>query len=407
MTQVEEQIKRLLEKQELDLRSTKYRYMDQKVTPDVLAFIADCILNLPAAKAGDFTRNDIWHSDYFAKNVELIYNKPSAKNKTMVSEYDKFIAQPLKTLSYAGLLEENKVGVTNHYSLKSKELLEYISLNDRNAFNFLRIYLEAVLKASGYFGRIENYIQSYQSGRFDANTFAELKDSFIRFTLGNSRIRQDVEIRRIFPKVLNIFAVTYGTPGTVSGRLSDGQYLYSDLMYNGVNFRDIAKNKNESRQEAAIRLKQIENLDSFDLSDEYSDYEMRKAMDAVKKRHYPNSEVRDKYAQGLATQVHHIFSQKAFPKLKSRLENLILLTPQQHNTLAHPRNNTQYTDPAYQVVCLIAKTGSVKQSVDANDGFYSQEGLVGVINKGYSTNLSEASSFATINNLIRSHQLSS
>lgn len=405
MNQVEEKIKQQLDKQSLDLRSTKYRYIDQKVTPDVLAFISDCILNLPTNKVTDFTRNDIWHSDYFSKNIKLIYNKPSADNKTVVSEYDKFIAQPLKTLAYAGILEEHKVGIVNHYELKNSELLEYISLNDRNAFNFLRVYLEEVLKASGYFGKLESYINSYQNGAFDTNTFADLKDSFIRFTLGNSKIRQDVEIRRIFPKVLNIFAVTYGTPGTAKGRMSDGQYLYSDLMYNGINFRDIAKNKNESRQEAIVRIKQIEDLDDFDLSEKYSDYEMRKAMDAVRKRHYPNSEVRDRFAQGLATQVHHIFSQSAFPKLRSRLENLILLTPQQHNTLAHPKNRTQYTDRAYQIVCLLGKSDSVRVSVDESDGFYSREGFIGVINKGFSDSLGQSSDFEAINKHIRSHQL--
>src|SRR5688572_32800944 len=114
MTPIEDTITQLLRTKNHDLRASKYRYIDQKVTPDVLSFIADCVVNLPPARVENFTKNDIWHSDHFSKNVVLIYNKPGASNKTVTSEYDKFCAQPLKTLAYAGILNETKVGRQNH-----------------------------------------------------------------------------------------------------------------------------------------------------------------------------------------------------------------------------------------------------------------------------------------------------
>ena len=43
------------------------RFMDQKVTPDVLSFIADCVLNLPSKNS--FTVKSIWTSGYFEKNI--------------------------------------------------------------------------------------------------------------------------------------------------------------------------------------------------------------------------------------------------------------------------------------------------------------------------------------------------
>lgn len=392
MTPIEEKISHLLNSKSHDLRVSKYRYMDQKVTPDVLAFIADCILNLPPADAENFTKNTVWHSTYFSKNVVFIYNKPDANNETMTSEYDKFCAQPLKALSYAGVLTEEKVGGENRYSVNDREILEYISLSDRNAFNFLRLYLEKVMKDSDFLLKIETYIQKYKSGAFTTNDFTDLKNAFETFTLGNSNINQVIEIRRIFPKVINIFAVANGTPGSRKGRVTEGRYLYSDLMYNAINFRDLGKLKNVSRQEAENVISTVES---------YNRYEEVKAMAAIRKRHSPNSEVRDSLATGEATQVHHIFPRSKNPELRSTLENLILLTATQHNSKAHPSNRTQEVDPAYQIECLLAKSDSVKASVINDDGFYSKEGLVNVLNTGLNLNVNAGMSFEDINQRIR------
>lgn len=392
MTPIEEKITKLLNSKSHDLRTSKYRYMDQKVTPDVLAFIADCILNLPPLDADNFTKNTVWHSTYFSKNVVFIYNKPEANNETMASEYDKFCAQPLKTLSYAGVLTEEKVGGENRYTINDMEILEYISLNDRNAFNFLRLYLEKVMKDSGFLLKVETYIEKYKSGTFTSNDFVNLKSAFEVFTLGNSNINQVVEIRRIFPKVINIFAVANGTPGSRKGHVTEGRYLYSDLMYNAINFRDLGKLKNVSRQEADKVTSTVES---------YNKYEEIKAMAAIRKRHYPNSEVRDSQAIGEATQVHHIFPRSRNPELRSTLENLILLTATQHNVKAHPSNRTQEVDPTYQIECLLAKSDSVRTSIMNDDGFYSKEGLVNVLNTGLNLNVRAEMSFEDINQRIR------
>lgn len=376
----------------MDIRVSKYRYMDQKVTPDVLAFIADCVLNLTPAEAENFSKNTVWHSSYFSKNVVFIYNKPEANNETMSSEYDKFCAQPLKALSYAGVLTEEKIGNENRYSVNDREILEYISLSDRNAFNFLRLYLEKVMKDSGFYTKFETYISKYKSGFFTPADFTDLKSSFETFTLGNTNINQVVEIRRIFPKIINIFAVANGTAGSRSGRVTEGRYLYSDLMYNATNFRDLGKLKNVSRQEADKVIETVEG---------YNKYEESKAMSAIRKRHSPNSEVRDSYANGEATQVHHIFPRSTNSELRSTLENLILLTATQHNSKAHPSNKTTTVDPAYQIECLLAKSDSVKQSVMNDDGFYSKEGLVAVLNTGLSLNVNANMSFDDINQRIR------
>ena len=97
-------IKNHFAKYDLDIRKSKFsRFMDQKVTPDVLCFIADCIINLNATKP-QFTYKDIWNSNYFEKNVRAIYGKPSPKNEKAHSEYDKFIVQTLRMLFYAKII---------------------------------------------------------------------------------------------------------------------------------------------------------------------------------------------------------------------------------------------------------------------------------------------------------------
>lgn len=395
MSQIEDKILAELQKQNLNLRDSGYRYMDQKVTPDVLAFIADCVVNLPTSTRSSFTKNDVWNSSYFSKNVVMMFNKPQADNATAIHEYDKFTAQPLKTLSFAGILTESKDGQSNNYSIANEEILEFISLSDKNAFIFLYLYLQEVMKQSGFIRHIDNYVTAYKSGKFTKANFDNLKSAFESFMLGNTRINQTTEIRRIFPKVINIFAVYHGVPGSKSGIASDGPYLYSDLMYNNVNFRDLKKMKNISRQEASA---------AHQSQQEYSKYEMRKAMYAVRKHHYPNSEVRDNYAQGEATQVHHIFSQSSHPELRSTPENLILLTAQQHNSKAHPSNKTRTIDPNYQIICLLSKLESVKISVMNNDGHYTKESLVNTINHGLGLSLGYDLSFDEIANKLRQYQ---
>ena len=141
-------IENFLLTQNLDVRTTNNgRWMDQKVTPDVLSFIADAILNLPVdSKEVGFTKNDVWYSTYLTSNVELFFGKPAADNSNAENEYDKFVSQPMKTLAYAGILDERKIGNQNVYLINEIPLLEYIALSQANAFVFLRVYIQQVLE---------------------------------------------------------------------------------------------------------------------------------------------------------------------------------------------------------------------------------------------------------------------
>lgn len=370
-----EKINEFLNKLNLDLRISKNgRFIDQKVTPDVLSFMADCIMNYTHGSDDVlFSIKHIWESDYFKKNVKMIFGKPSPENTTVNHEYDKFIAQPIKTMGYAGLLGTEKKGRTTYFHIKNKEILEYIALKDRYAFNFLLIYLTKVFQDSDFIKNINKFINLSKEKRATTSDFLELKEKYQKFIIGNTKINGKVEVNRIFTKVINIFSCENGCQGTLKGHLSKRPIYYSDLMYNRVNFRDLDKEKGISRQELVQK----------DIAPhaEYNEYLVSKAINFIKNK-YHKSEIEDEFYNGSATHVHHIFPKGEFPGLARYLENLIKVTPEQHYTKAHPNGNTHLIDKDYQLICLISKSETIEKSIKSGEIWYSKPNFIYVINSG-------------------------
>jgi len=385
---------------DMDLRVTHNgRFMDQKVTPDVLSFISDCIINYTSENKNiSFCVKDIWNSDYFIKNIALIFGKPSPKNKSAMHEYDKFIAQPIKTLEYSHILESTRNGRTTYFKIKRLDILEFISLKDKNAFIFLTYYLDKVFKDSGILVYFKNFINKAKNSNVTKNDFYFLKEKYQKFIIGNTPINGKVEINRIFTKILNIFSVENNTCGTIKGHLSKRPIYYTDLMYNRTNFRDLEKEKRLTRQESK---KAIQDNKSYD---DYNTYLIEKAVKFIKDK-YKQSEVHDAYSAGPATYVHHIFSKNESPKIAHFLENLIKLTAEQHYTYAHPKGNTQITNTNYQLVCLLSKSESIEKSLMNGEFFYSKLNLIFVINTGLkleeNNKIKETSSFNEIRRGLR------
>lgn len=368
---------------DFDVRKSKdARFMDQKVTPDVLCIMADCVLNYTADRDIEFTKNDIWDDNYFNTNVKAIFNKPDAKNETTRQEYDKFTSQPLRTLAYSGVLTMRKEGNKNLYRISNKPILEFIAMKERNAYLFLYHYLIKVLSDSNELRYFEEFKSKCVNGSVDNADFQDLKTRFQRFIIGNTAINGTTEVNRIFPKILNIYACENNIQGTVKGRLSANQFYYTDLMYNRPNWRDVGKNKNVSRNEA---VEEHETL-MMAQNEAYSDYQVQKAMNMIRKM-YTESEIKDQWANGEATQIHHIFPKSEFPQLAHYLENLIKLTPTQHYTKAHPSNKTDAINKDYQLVCLLAKSDSIENSLRKGEFIYRKESFVYVINTGLSETL--------------------
>ena len=79
-------------------------------------------------------------------------------------------------------------------------------------------------------------------------------------------------------------------------------------------------------------------------------------------------------------------------------ENLIRITPDEHFTKAHPKNNTQKIDKKFQIELLKAKLNSIKISLDAGEDFYDLKLFIDMLNKGFKIDLPENLSINDLKN---------
>lgn len=88
-----------------------------------------------------------------------------------------------------------------------------------------------------------------------------------------------------------------------------------------------------------------------------------------------------------ATQAHHIFPQSDYPDIADYIENLIMLTPNQHYSMAHPNNNTQYIDKDFQYICLISKSHRIFEDLTSKNinKIYNFDDYKYVLNTGLET----------------------
>lgn len=358
---------------DFDVRKSKdARFVDQKCTPDIVCFMADCVLNLIATKPV-FVINDVWGTQYFIQNSRVIFNKPWANDKKAYNEYNKVLSQPLKLLAYSRVLNVEKINGSLTFSVNNEELLDFISRKDRNAYNFLYSYFSKVLADSGFLKHIETYREDCLKNLNEARE--NLYEKYFRFISGNTPTKSRLDIRRMFHKILNVYAVEHNIPGS-NGNFSAS---YSEMMYNKKNWRDYDKEKSVTRQESL-------NTEDIEKQEFINAYYVQKAIALIRKIH-KESEVKDQWGIGEATQVHHIFPRSVFPQLAHYVENLILLTATQHNTKAHPSNKTQQINKDYQLTCLLSKANSIEISINKGEFVYRKESFIFVINTGLSEEL--------------------
>ena len=362
----EREIIEFLSTKNYDIRIThNARWIDQKCTPDVLCIVADCILNYIDTNGNlDFTSKDIWFSDYTIQNVHDIFRKVQVDSSSASNEYDKFFGQPIKLFAYAGILEEEKFGRENKYRLINRNLLEHISLRERNALQFLIKYIGKVVEDSGLTIVFDEFFEQQNSRAYD-----NLKNTFFTFTVANTAIGSKgsngkLECGRIFTKVVNVLAFNLNKRGTEKGRISQHAITYDMLMYNRDNFRDIYAEKPKSVSRKDYIAKQ-----HIVINEAYYRYLSTKAKRRLK-------QYNDNYRNGLsemlgdiehATHIHHIFPAGEFPEISYYLENLMALTPNQHLNNAHPDGRTSAINRDYQHDCLIVKTDVIRENIEQNN----------------------------------------
>lgn len=363
--------------EDYDIRVSKdARYVDQKCTPDIVSFIADCIQSTSCANKA-FTCNDLWDEQYFINNCRILFHKPSPTNPKAKNEYNKVLCQPLKLLAYAHVLDVVKINGVLTFTVRNHELLDYIATKERYAYNFLLIFFTKVLKDSNLLRLFDEYEISINkaAGRMNMIKLAKatIYEKYHRFIAGNTPSKSKTDVDRIFHKVFNVICYSKMLPGSTC-KIND----WYDLMYNRINWRDINnKEKGETRQES------LESTED-DINDTiYVEYQISKACRLVHKFQGDKSEVSDELANGIATEVHHIFPKSQYPSLATVFENLILLTSSQHRQKAHPNSNFALIDEEYQLLCLLSKSKTIEKYLkDVDMGFYSKESFINVINTG-------------------------
>lgn len=342
-----------------DIRITNNgRWIDQKCAADVLTVIADCIYNYCLNNLNKpFNTADIWYSNYAKNNVVEIFKKPEVDSDKAQNEYDKFFQQPMELLAAAKVLNKKKNGNRNVYSIANIDVLEYIALREKNALFFLKEYITKTLKDSDIYYLFSAFFDSQTSGNY-----LKMKKGFSNFTISNTAINGEVECNRIFIKVLNPLAYYKNALGTERGYLSKHIITYDMLMYNRNNFRDIYAEKPKD-----VTRKEYMQTRNIVVNEAYYKYQSIKAKNYLRlfNEQYRNnaSEHYDEYRNGLATQIHHIFPESQYPEISYYLENLIALTPTQHLTKAHPKNNTREISETYQHLLLLSKTSRIQENL--------------------------------------------
>ena len=367
-----DKIETLFQQYNFDVRvSRNARFMDQKVIPDVLCAVAECVIEFVADDVTKkFTKNDIWHSSYAQELITDSFNKPNLTAAN--NEYDKFFSQPLKVLSYAQILTEEKKGNTNYYTINHKDILQYISLRERNALDFLYIYLTKVLQDSGLSPIFEDFFEKQ-----DKRSFKHLKNVLFDFYHDYTEIKGGYEPSRIFNKIINILAFKRKKRGSFKGSISKIPICIEEIRYNRINWRDVDKEKCITREEFMQTIQKDETLEG------YFSYTVQKAKKFVKSLH-AFSEIH-RFEQYPASQAHHIFMESEFPQLADYPENIICITPNQHFLRAHPNNKTSVIDKEYQIICLISKLDSIEINHREGKDDYSLNDFVDVLNIGFGT----------------------
>ena len=357
----DEDVQAFLSRQNYDIRSSgNARWIDQKCAADVLTIVSDCVMQYTDThRDAYFTSMDIWHDEYTTTNVESIFKKPNPDDKKARSEYDKFFQQPLEMLAYAGVLGKRKKKNRNLYIVVERDILEYLSIRERNSLTFLQMYITRVLTDSGLMSSFEEFFDKQT-----VNSYEKVKDNFTNFTIRYTKITGVTECRRIFIKVLNPLAYQRDKCGTEKGRLSNYRITYDMLMYNRDNFRDIyaLKPKDLTRRQYAeeMGLKPSRGLNAY--MSQKAKRLVRAYNDTFRNS---RSEVYDeRHNADLAIHIHHIFPENEFPEICAFYENLIALTPTQHFSYAHPQGNTGRIDVAYQHICLQAKASVIQETIE-------------------------------------------
>lgn len=340
------------------------------------------------------TWNLLAQHQYTVANIHNLFSKPSTTTKAVKNEYNKFFGQQLELLTYAGLLSKGTRG--KGYKVKSIDdwnLIEELSQGKQRVVEiFLYSYVKYVLKSSGLYSFFRNF-RLLQ----DKSSFSQLRNEYIDFykkhTNSCTKSSSTEEITRIFPKVLNLICYIEDKKGTKGGHLSENIILLTDINYNRENFRDKSKNKPKgiSRQQHSLA-----NPNKFVVYYEAkakklvkNNNKKREEAISLPKTQCPLGEARgdDLQYPFNAQEAHHMIAKHENMMYSNWVENLILLTPNQHTVKAHPQGNTQVVDKKYQKYCFISKYEIILDNLNEPKSIYNLVDYFKMLNDYYNSQI--------------------
>lgn len=363
-------------------------YFEQKTTPDLLWCVTHVILNI-IKNAPDrvFTDKEIRESDIFNDLMRDYFSK--APQELAENEYNKVSSYQLDLLSFAGVLEQVSIRPKTYKAINI-DVLQYIAVNDFNASKFLAEYTEKFIVDNGFKAVFDIYKSNPNQDNYE-----RAKEAYWEWAQRNTAIRGSDRRHtyRVFNKLFNVFCYKNRLPGENRSRVITGPCPYSFLIYNRTNFRDMEMPTGMSR--AQYRNDILENIEQVGIVETL----LGKVKEAVRERHGNDSEIKDVhlgYTPNAGVHVHHIFPSHSYPQFSLSRENLIVLNPGQHLSLAHIKANTTKINRDFQIICLKQKLKDIEESVRSNDGFYNQNELINMVNTAFGLSISQDSSITEI-----------
>ena len=382
-----------ISKIDLDLktRGGNPRYFDQKVQPDIVEIISECILDF-SKKKHFFTIKDIWDNKFSEDLVYEYFKKPKARDKKAANEFDKFFSQPICFLTFFGILHREKKGTKFYHTILKPDILEYIASDQRKALNFINICLICFIKSNQLKSDFDKFFTEQ-----DKESYFSLRERFYEFTYNNTNINRSNkhEPGRIFTPIINALAFKQNKKGSQKGNISKDVIYLGDLIYARPNWKDILNGKPGELTRESWDGKKIKNIDE-QLSLSSSERSSKKAI--VKK--YGNTS--EYSGSDGALDTHHIFPRSFNFDLCHYKENLIRITPDEHYIKAHPNRNTQIINKPFQVELLKAKLKSVETSLKKSEDFYDLKFFIDMLKKGFKIDLPTDLSINDLKNFLNS-----
>lgn len=395
---------------DLDLRKSKDgTALDMKDTPDVVSFIADCIIHYVDEQVDngkllsevEFTVNTIWHTEYAINMAVQIFGKPSPGSRSAIQEYNKFFTLPIKALAYARILQHRKDGRSYLFHVENYDLLDYIAARDNNAAIFLGEYFRKVLQDSGMYDYFDAFLSKQTSDSL-ATARTAYCEFMLHYGLKGQKGGKDLESSKTFIKLINILAYNERKCGIArGGGVTEATISLQHIRYNERNSRDVATGKpkgvtrtdHEVSPEAQARLDYAISRAKSRVSKYNVAFNggMTETVPSVVRGRKPgciDMRFEQTATRQIATDKHHIFPAAEFPKISTYYENIICITPEQHYTWAHPDHDTHSINQLYQYYLVLSKMEQIMLNIQDNvgtPGFYSFRKFTEVLDTGLST----------------------